>query len=265
MAGSESGEGEEDYMSDAFLLAAETAPAPSAREHRGLLSGTERRKARLEERRAVANKASKKKTHKELEAEAREEALAKPIATSNKGFALLEKIGYRPGMGLGKKEEGRSEPVGVAMRPARMGLGQEQEQMRAAAEVEERKRMREEAKSRDMREREVGYREWLGEERKRKATARALSQSQHICEDLDRAQGVTESELWAQPPEEEGEEQVETRTQEEISAETAAKLSAVTHHLRSAYHYCYWCGHAFADAKELASLCPGDTAEAHED
>ena len=42
----------------------------------------------------------------ELEKERREEALSKPLDESSKGFALLAKMGFKPGMSLGKKKDG---------------------------------------------------------------------------------------------------------------------------------------------------------------
>ena len=44
-----------------------------------------------------------KKTHQEMEREARDEGLATKLDSSNKGFALLAKMGYKPGMRLGKR------------------------------------------------------------------------------------------------------------------------------------------------------------------
>jgi hypothetical protein len=38
-----------------------------------------------------------------LELEKRKEGLQKPIEESNKGFAMLQKMGYKPGSGIGKK------------------------------------------------------------------------------------------------------------------------------------------------------------------
>ena len=38
-----------------------------------------------------------------VEHEKREEGLQSAISSDNKGFALLAKMGYKPGMGIGKK------------------------------------------------------------------------------------------------------------------------------------------------------------------
>ncbi|KAJ2522139.1 hypothetical protein H4217_000963 [Coemansia sp. RSA 1939] len=57
-----------------------------------------------------------------------------PIEQSNKGFSLLQKIGWTPGSGLGANESGIVNPVEVAGNDSRAGLGaptdQEQEESR---------------------------------------------------------------------------------------------------------------------------------------
>lgn len=46
---------------------------------------------------------NRQKTFKEQEKESREAALQNSISNENKGFALLQKMGYKAGQGLGKK------------------------------------------------------------------------------------------------------------------------------------------------------------------
>lgn len=50
-----------------------------------------------------ANTKNRQKTFKEQEKESREAALQNSISTENKGFALLQKMGYKFGQGLGKQ------------------------------------------------------------------------------------------------------------------------------------------------------------------
>lgn len=45
---------------------------------------------------------TKSKKIKVIENEAREKGLSLPISTGNKGFALMQKMGYKEGMSLGK-------------------------------------------------------------------------------------------------------------------------------------------------------------------
>lgn len=46
---------------------------------------------------------NRQKTYKEQEKESREAALESTISSQNKGFALLQKMGYKAGQGLGKE------------------------------------------------------------------------------------------------------------------------------------------------------------------
>lgn len=49
------------------------------------------------------NVKNRQKTYKEQEKESREAALQNSISNQNKGFALLQKMGYKAGQGLGKE------------------------------------------------------------------------------------------------------------------------------------------------------------------
>jgi len=55
---------------------------------------------------------------------ARQKGLEQTISTENKGFRMLEKLGFKEGMGLGKKGTGRVEPVGVSVKLDRRGIGE---------------------------------------------------------------------------------------------------------------------------------------------
>jgi len=60
---------------------------------------------------------------RQLEEEGRAEGLARKLEPDNKGFAMLVRMGYNPGQCLGKDQQGRLEPVTIAMRQGRAGLG----------------------------------------------------------------------------------------------------------------------------------------------
>lgn len=84
----------EDYMSDSFLQrVADVKP--------GLLSREQKRKIKTEMNPAVTL-LSKRKKYTAVEKETRQEGLATPIDSDNKGFALLQKMGYKKGTGIGK-------------------------------------------------------------------------------------------------------------------------------------------------------------------
>ena len=53
------------------------------------------------------------------------QGLGTKLDASNKGFAMLAKMGFTAGAGLGKGGSGRAEPVGVELRVGRGGFGLE--------------------------------------------------------------------------------------------------------------------------------------------
>ena len=59
---------------------------------------------------------SKKPKSSQLEVEKREEGLQKSLDSTNKGFALLAKMGYKEGDSLGKSgKSGRLEPIPIGI------------------------------------------------------------------------------------------------------------------------------------------------------
>ena len=81
---------DDDYMSDKYL------PENIVDVKPGLIT-------RYAKKRLQANEPVQQKKRKVLECEARDEGLSKSICQTNKGFAMLAKMGYKEGMGLGKK------------------------------------------------------------------------------------------------------------------------------------------------------------------
>ena len=67
----------------------------------------------------------KKRSITEIEVEVRNEGLAKTLESSNKGFAMLAKMGYKPGTSLGKDNTGRVKPVEVVVKVGKSDLGRE--------------------------------------------------------------------------------------------------------------------------------------------
>lgn len=56
----------------------------------------------LKKKEKHANEKNKIKPKAVLEKERRDEGLGSAITTENKGFSLLQKMGYKPGMAIGK-------------------------------------------------------------------------------------------------------------------------------------------------------------------
>lgn len=67
-------------------------------------SHSDQRNFQVLKRKIESHELNKKKNPnlKVLESEKRKEGLEKPIETSNKGFAMLQKMGYKPGSSIGK-------------------------------------------------------------------------------------------------------------------------------------------------------------------
>ena len=94
-------EEEDDYMSDAFLIETEaTKPGLLARK----MAPCHVKKFNKERRIEDINERHRRlqKPVKEVEKEKRDEKLNTAIDSSNKGFAMLAKMGFKEGSGLGK-------------------------------------------------------------------------------------------------------------------------------------------------------------------
>lgn len=87
---------EDDYMSDSFLL-------DSPRSNPGLLPDRIAKQRKKEEKHKTLNEKNRTKPVRVREAEHREQGLSAALDSSNVGFALLQKMGYKQGMGLGKE------------------------------------------------------------------------------------------------------------------------------------------------------------------
>ena len=92
---------EDDYMSDTFLVETEsTKPGLLARK----MPPSAVKQIEKEKRIQLKNDTHKKKFRplSEIEREHRDEKLTKALDSSNKGFAMLAKMGFKEGSGLGK-------------------------------------------------------------------------------------------------------------------------------------------------------------------
>ncbi|XP_016393915.1 G patch domain-containing protein 11-like [Sinocyclocheilus rhinocerous] len=187
------------------------------------------------------NAQNRQKSYKEQERESREAALQSSISSQNKGFALLQKMGYKAGQGLGKQGAGRVEPV-----PLNIKTGSS-----LILNSKVRKRT----------------------EREERQTQGDLRKSQRACEQLDSQKGITvprDSWYWPEALKEEEAELLEEEPKPEGSDDEEEltpldKLQFLTSYLRGAHFYCIWCGTAYNDEEDLSSNCPGDSAADHDD
>ncbi|XP_781177.3 G patch domain-containing protein 11 [Strongylocentrotus purpuratus] len=272
-------EGEEDdYMSDSFLVESkETKP-------RQLAWG---KTARLNKMHAKIKATTEKNKSKFIpmkvrEEEQRQKGLNSAISTQSKGFAMLQKMGYKQGTGLGKTGSGRAEPVGIEIKTGRGGLGQEKELKRKQEEMAKMREVMAHKRAKMAVHRKGNFLQQMSERFSEKEVQKDLYNSQKACAHLDHVQGLSEPEvIWYWPKkmlpedeveneeEEEEEEEKEEEEQEEEKEKEADelsnsdKLSELTQYLRTQHRYCVWCGTAFNDDKDLEENCPGNNADVH--
>ncbi|VDD94582.1 unnamed protein product [Enterobius vermicularis] len=272
-------ESEEDYMSEAFIASVSNVRPGLART--------------VYEQRALRIEASKQENIQrlrslprlaDLEKEKRDEGLAKPVGEGSKGFALLQKMGYKPGMSLGVKRDGTNEgikePIGVNIKTGRTGLGHEKEE-------ESKKKFQAELllKASLARSKANVHSDF----RKRKRAAKIqkqifadLMKSRKACEDLDVRKGIKdplEPEFW--PIYESKDEANCSQHSKRILldhtdsepifrysngklAPSEVRLEGITSYLRKEHLYCTWCGYQYDSVDDMETQCPGNTRDAHE-
>ncbi|KAF6040210.1 GPATCH11 [Bugula neritina] len=256
---------EEDYMSDAILKGCEDVKP-------GLYKSSKEAQRRIQQAKQEENRKKLQKPLKVIEAEKRDEGLNKSLDSTNKGFALLQKMGYKPGDGIGKSGEGRREPVGIELKVNRGGLGQEAERRKRAKELEVFRHQQSLKRKKLEQEAQHNFRENKMSEQKQRSILKYLKQSQQVCEQLDENKDIREPlklyywplELRPVPAAEETEEDADVAEGED-EPEINEQLGEVTEYLRTTHLYCIWCGYSFDDAERLANDCPGNTAEDHDD
>lgn len=160
---------EDDYMS--FTVA-----EPQSNKLETSIQRRARLKREAEER---ARPKSKAQIRAEEEA-ARAAALATSIDSSNKGFRMMAKMGFKGGA-LGKEGEGRVDPVSLAMKEDRSGIGLESEKKRKFREDMERR----EIDTKKAKVDEGDYRERMRLEREEKRMESQIIGAMKVAEKLD--------------------------------------------------------------------------------
>nr|XP_057914311.1 G patch domain-containing protein 11 [Doryrhamphus excisus] len=254
---------EEDYMSDAFLSQIQDVK-PGVSMVRRVKEAIKR-----EEKHKDNNIKNRQKTYKEQEKESREAALQSSITNQNKGFALLQKMGYKAGQGLGKEGAGRVDPIPLNIKTDRGGIGMEEAKKRKAEEELEQYRKKVQVKHQNETKSLEDFRSRVRTEREERKIEGDLRRSQRACEQLDSQKGITvprEEWYWPKVSAEEDVDGLQEEDEEEDIAELPAfdQLQSVTLYLRGIHFYCIWCGTTFNDEEDLSSNCPGETAADHE-
>jgi hypothetical protein len=119
-----------------------------------------------------------KQEREEDEAAAREVALAKSLDSSNKGFKMMAKLGYKPGSALGKTADARTVPINPVLKEDRGGIGHTAEKKRKFREEAE-------AEAKKVKVDQVGYRDRMRQEREEKKLQGQIFGAQKVTERLD--------------------------------------------------------------------------------
>ncbi|XP_022657868.1 G patch domain-containing protein 11-like isoform X2 [Varroa jacobsoni] len=224
-----------------------------------------------------------------LEEEQRNTGLKKSISASNKGFALLAAMGFKPGMTLGKTKVTTSdsptdsgvsetsasstgpliEPLALILKKdGRGGLG-------LAADKEEKAKERLKAYVKKGTEKTNphilmnDFRKKKCDDFKLKAVRNDLARSRRACRQMDLENGLMQPEnklFWppVEPADDENASSNDDRCGENDLHEDEVILHDLTKYLRIKYFYCVWCGCRYQDGEDLTD-CPGDSREFHDD
>ncbi|XP_005416304.1 G patch domain-containing protein 11 isoform X1 [Geospiza fortis] len=254
------GDEEEDYMSDLFIKQDVRPGLPMVRRVKEAIQKEEKQKE--------ANEKNRQKSIKEEEKERRDLVLKSALGNENKGFALLQKMGYKSGQALGKSGEGIVEPIPLNIKTGRSGLGHEELKKRKAEEKLENYRQKLHMKKQANEQAADQFRIRFKTKQEERKMEGDLRKSQRACQQLDMQKDIDvpkETWFWIEPEEEDkkGEEDKEDEcTSSDLSV--SEKLHILTAYLREEHFYCIWCGTTYEDSEDLSSNCPGDSAADHD-
>ncbi|XP_032737758.1 G patch domain-containing protein 11 [Lontra canadensis] len=257
---------EEDYMSDSFInVQQDIRPGlPMLRQIREA--------RRKEEKQQEANLKNRQKSLKEEEQERRDIGLKNALGCENKGFALLQKMGYKSGQALGKSGDGIVEPIPLNVKTGKSGLGHEALLKRKAEEKLESYRRKIRMQNQAEETAAEQFRLRFKHKHDEVKLEGDLRRSQRACRQLDTQKNIqVPREAWywlglEEETEEEEEEEKEPEEDEYKSEDLSVleKLQILTGYLREEHLYCIWCGTAYEDKEDLSSNCPGPTSADHD-
>lgn len=229
-----------------------------------------RKAHRKEQKLQEANLKNRQKSLKEEEQERRDIGLKNALGCENKGFALLQKMGYKSGQALGKSGDGIVEPIPLSVKTGKSGIGHEALLKRKAEEKLENYRRKVHMKKQSEEKAAEQFRMRLKNKQDEMKLEGDLRRSQRACQQLDTQKSIQvprEAWYWLRPEEETEKEEEEEQDEDEYTSEDLSvleKLQILTNYLREEHLYCIWCGTAYNDKEDLSSNCPGPTSADHD-
>ncbi|KAK2531583.1 Gpatch11 [Columba guinea] len=242
---------EEDYMSDSFIKQDVRPGLPMVRRMKQAIQKEEKQKE--------ANEKNRQKSIKEEEKERRDLVLKSALGSENKGFALLQKMGYKSGQALGKSGEGIVEPIPLNIKTGRSGLGHEELKKRKAEEKLENYRQKLHMKIQANEQAADQFRIRFKNKQEERKMEGDLRKSQRACQQLDAQKAIDvpkEAWYWLEPEEEDKKDE-EDKEDECTSSELSVseKLHILTAYLREEHFYCIWCGTTYEGESKHVFKC----------
>lgn len=259
----------------------------------------------LEREQAEARSRPKSKAELAAAADAaRDDALSTALPSTSKGFRMMAKLGFKPGAALGASSNpnARTEPLRIAVKEDRGGVGMQNERKR---------KFREEAEGveKKLKAEEGGYRERVGREREKKRVEGLVWGAMRVLEGLDRPEGgdkvpakkvnvlwrglvrdrqekererrarydlhqsLSRSAAYEDPEEDEQDRQALGKEEEDVEEEDEEldeflalegkkRLGTLVESLREEHQYCFWCKFKYEDEKMEG--CPGSEEDEHD-
>ncbi|KAJ3346025.1 G patch domain-containing protein 11 [Kappamyces sp. JEL0680] len=251
---------EDDYMSGTFL---ENEPSPDTSSYR---------LSRIKRQNSTYHQGTKKSKLVERQEEL-DAGLNQELSSDNKGFRMMQRMGYQQGQVLGSRGEGLAEPVAVQLKNDKLGLGSKVVTTQRFVSIKEKREL-----EHDMKRKQSHFREAMSDRYSGARLASDLQIARSTCMDMDEKNGIPRTEFWpSEKPEGNLHLDPGVKAPKEPSAELDAaqlqfesqpdseKLAVLTYYLRTKYHYCQWCSIQFENEQDMDQNCPGDCRIDHED
>jgi Domain of unknown function (DUF4187) len=195
---------------------------------------------------------------KVTELERREEGLETELDSSNKGFKMLAKMGFKP-------SDDSAKPISVTLKSDKKGLGVQVNEIATRVSTKHEKK----AKDDEFIRKKDGFRVAQSGNFDVRLAMKDVSKARKACQDLDEKHDRERTEFWPVRPQllqlDDGQTRVIEDEGEFEMLDPGVQLVAVNDYLRNEYFYCIWCGEVYDDAEMLASECPGEARADHDD
>ncbi|KAI8899103.1 hypothetical protein BC833DRAFT_619723 [Globomyces pollinis-pini] len=197
------------------------------------------------------------------------ESLALPLPPENKGFKLLSKMGYKPGMSLGKQSDAIVEPIGFTLKSDKQGIGLIDNTVTERVESIESKRLKEKL----LKEKQSKFVSTMSNRYEERQLIEDLEKLRNAAMDMDEKHDVKRNDFWPPLPvvkKDFGDDDYSPYVVEEEENEFENKsiyeqFELVNDYIRSKYYYCIWCGIVYNDNRDLKDNCPGDSRDDHDE